>query len=195
MPKIVDHAQRRTEIVDGFLTLIAKEGMANATSRSLADHLGVSNGALWRYFVDKNDLLTEANERVVENTTRRAMKALEGLHGVHAAFTLVESLLPLTPVGKDEARIVVGFWGLAASDHVAEIVGRPELVEWGALLRGYLDEAVAAHELSPQAPLDAMVTLLIAHIANTQVEFVFRGDPVTAGMTAPVSQLLDAFRP
>ncbi|WP_051207995.1 TetR/AcrR family transcriptional regulator [Propionicicella superfundia] len=195
MPKIVDYAQRRSEIVDGFLTLIAKEGLANATSRSLADHLGVSNGALWRYFSDKNDLLTEANEKVIENTHKRALEALADVRGVEAVVTLVEALLPLTPISKDEARIVVGFWGLASSSLSVERVGRPELVEWGGMLRSLLDEAVSLGELSPDAPLDALAAMFMAQVVNAQIEFVFKGDLGTDDMAAPVRALLDAFRP
>lgn len=51
MPKIVDHEERRQQIVDTFLTLVERgRGLDAASSRALAAELGISNSLLWRYF-------------------------------------------------------------------------------------------------------------------------------------------------
>ena len=44
MPKIVDHDQRRRELVDASLRIIVRQGLAGATMRDIATEAGFANG-------------------------------------------------------------------------------------------------------------------------------------------------------
>lgn len=193
MPKVVDHSQRRAEIIEALLVLIAEQGISAVTSRTLADHLGVSNGALWRYFAGKDELLTAAYRTVVEHTNRRASAEMAGHSGVAQVEALVDSLLPLNATSKLEARVVVSFWGLAATNPAGS-PGRPEVEEWGRLVDGLLRSAVTSGDLRLDTPTGVLTTMLLSYVTNAQLEYVFRGDSVTAGMARPIHDLLDAFR-
>lgn len=193
MPKVVDHSVRRAEIVAGFIDLVARNGMAQATSRALADHLGMSNGALWRYFVDKNDLLAETTATVVERTNRRAAVMLAGKDGAEAAVTMVEALLPLEPVSQDEARIVVGFWGLSALDPRAEQPGRPEVDAWAAFISAALTQAVRSGELVADTPIEALAGLFMSHAVNTQIDYVFSGTINRESALNPIREVLNTY--
>ena len=194
MPKIVDHAQRRAEIIDATLTLIAAEGVTAVTSRGLAKHLGISNGALWRYFDDKADLLAAAYRTVVTNTNKRAAAALEGAHGAEAVLAFVQALLPLTDIAGQEAKVVVGFWGLAAADRAASSLGRPELQEWDKQIEVLLHRARQAGEVRNETPVRALTTMLLSYVVNTQVEYVFQGPEITRNILQPVAEILQTFR-
>lgn len=195
MPRVVDREARRAEAVDALLDLIADEGIAAATSRSLAHRLGMSNGALWRYFRDKDHLLSTAYRTVVERTNLRAEAALEGLDGVRAVQTLVTQLLPLDKTSQKEARVVVNFWGSAATNASASSgLGRPELAEWGARITTLLLAAIDAGELRTDTPVPVVATMLLSYTVSAQVEFVFQGRDAHPDISRPVSDLLDAFR-
>lgn len=193
MPKIVDHAERRAEVVEGLLDLIAREGYSAVTSRSLARHLGVSNGTLWRYFRDKEELLESAYRAVVEQTNARADGALEGLRGLAAVRALMDALLPLTPVSQREARVVVSFWGAAVAAVPAPGSTRAELIDWEARLQAMLEQAVADGELVPDAPVALITTMLLSYTVNAQIELVFKGEPATLGMADAIDRILAQF--
>lgn len=193
MPKVVDHAQRRSEIVDALLDLIAQEGMGAATSRSLANHLGVSNGALWRYFKDKDDLLAATYQTVLDKSNLRVVRAISGRSGVDAVLAMLETFFPLTPELQDEAKVVLAFWGVAAMNSVQATHGNPEMVEWSDEFAILLNEAIEAGELRPDTPAEALGNILMSVGTNAQVDYVFRGDN-GAGRMAEVRQLIDTFR-
>jgi AcrR family transcriptional regulator len=193
MPKIVDYAKRRVEIVDALLELIAKEGMGAATSRALASHLGVSNGALWRYFTGKDDLLAATYQTVLDKSNLRVVRAISGRTGVDAVLAMMETFFPQTPELQDEAKVVLAFWGIAAMNTNQATHGNPEMVEWSDEFAILLNEAIAAGELRPDTPAEALGNILMSVGTNAQVDYVFRGDD-GAGRMAEVRLLIDSFR-
>ena len=57
VPKIVDHDERRLELVDATWRIIARLGIEGATMREIALEAGFANGALKPYFPTKDTLL------------------------------------------------------------------------------------------------------------------------------------------
>ena len=57
MPKIVDHAQRRIEILEGSQDLFASRGYAALSMREISRALGVTTGTLYHYFPNKRSML------------------------------------------------------------------------------------------------------------------------------------------
>ena len=57
MPKIVDHDERRLELVDATWRIIARLGIEGATMREIATEAGFANGALKPYFPTRDTLL------------------------------------------------------------------------------------------------------------------------------------------
>jgi AcrR family transcriptional regulator len=53
MPKIVDHEQMRSTILEGCYRLFAENDYASVTMQSIARTLGVSTGTLYHYFPNK----------------------------------------------------------------------------------------------------------------------------------------------
>ena len=62
MPKIVDHAERRREVLDATWRVIGREGLEAATVRRIAAEAGCSIGVLAHYFQDKEDILISAHQ-------------------------------------------------------------------------------------------------------------------------------------
>jgi len=59
MPKIVDHDQRREELLTTSFALFAQRGYAAVTMRELARELDVSTGLLYYYFPNKEALFEQ----------------------------------------------------------------------------------------------------------------------------------------
>ena len=87
VPKIVDHDQRRLELVDATWRIIARLGMEGATMREIAEEAGFANGALKPYFPTKDLLLTSAFGHVFNRTNQRIATMTDGLSGVASEET------------------------------------------------------------------------------------------------------------
>lgn len=69
MPKIVDHDQRRSELLVTCLGVFLEKGYAAVTTRELERVTGVSTGILYHYFDSKEDLFRRLVHSFVEKVT------------------------------------------------------------------------------------------------------------------------------
>ena len=116
VPKIVDHDQRRLELVDATWRIIARLGIESATMREIALEAGFANGALKPYFPTKDDLLTFAFGHVFNRTNRAGRRVTAAQAGLAALRSLCVEVLPLDEERINEARIVIPFWQKALND-------------------------------------------------------------------------------
>jgi AcrR family transcriptional regulator len=109
MPKFVDAALRRQEVVDAVFRIIAADGLERASLREVADEAGLAVGSVRHYFASSEELLTHSFRVVVDRVVARLEAAETRLaearpgSGGHrsAALDLLAELLPL-----DEERAV-----------------------------------------------------------------------------------------
>ncbi len=121
MPKIVDHDERRAEIIEATWRVIARDGMANTTTRQIAREAGCSFGVLAHYFSGKDALLASALIASHANVRGRTDVLNQGRSGLPALRTLMLESLPLDEKRIVEAKIEVSFWGFA--------IGNPALIK------------------------------------------------------------------
>jgi len=69
MPKIVDHNQRRSELLVKCLGVFLEKGYAAVTTRELERVTGVSTGILYHYFDSKEDLFRRLVHSFIEKVT------------------------------------------------------------------------------------------------------------------------------
>ena len=67
MPKIVDHAQRRTEIVHALWQVIYHKGIDGVSFRSVAEAAGISIGRVQHYFPSRSELILEGCRQIVDS--------------------------------------------------------------------------------------------------------------------------------
>ncbi|KFI64198.1 TetR/AcrR family transcriptional regulator [Bifidobacterium cuniculi] len=173
MPKIVDHDQRRAQIIAAFLKLVEQEGLTAASSRALSSSMGISNGLLWRYFKDMNAIVESAYDQVVRQTHGRVDAALEGKVGMEAVYALIDELLPVTSVSKAEARIVAEYWHVQARAEASYLEGHDC---WRAQLADLLGQARDRGEVAEDVPVTVIADAIMAIVGNAQVEYAMSGD-------------------
>ncbi|UVI36511.1 TetR/AcrR family transcriptional regulator [Brevibacterium spongiae] len=76
MPKIVDHAQRRTEIVHALWQVIYLNGIDGVSFRSVAEAAGISIGRVQHYFPSRSELILEGCRQIA-----RGAEVAEGAEG------------------------------------------------------------------------------------------------------------------
>ena len=173
MPKIVDHAARRTEIIEAVWSLIVRKGFLAVTMRELAAEAGYANGALARYFPDKESVLRAAFQRAFDATNERARAAIGDHGGLTALRLRCLEIMPLDETRLAEARVVIGFWDYAA--------GQPPLVDfydefmetWRSEMRMYLGQARAAGEVDADRPDDRVIDAILALTMGLQINACF----------------------
>ena len=119
MPKIVDHAARRTEIVHGLWQVIYTRGIDAVTFRSVADAAGISIGRVQHYFPSREGLILEGCRQLVASA-----ELGDGDDAGDRVAELTEFLHAFIP-GSEARRMGASVW----FTYVAKAVGDPDIAE------------------------------------------------------------------
>ncbi|MGE0028206.1 MAG: TetR/AcrR family transcriptional regulator [Thermoleophilia bacterium] len=154
MPKVVDHAARREEIVDALLRVAERDGLDGVSLRAVAREGGWSTGVLAHYFPAKDDLLAfalaRAGRRPLARGSDAAARARTPLLGLRA---LLREALPVTDDGRREARL---WFGLTAGGAGVAGAARDRDAAWTDALAG----ALRAAGLAPDDARRGAIALL-----------------------------------
>lgn len=170
MPKIVDHDERRLELVDATWRIIARQGLESATMREIAMEAGFANGALKPYFPTKDTLLEFAFSHVFNRTNQRIARVTAGKAGLEALRAFCLEVLPLDEERINEARVVIPFWQKAVSDPRKADIHRESMAEWLATIRRYLGEARTSGDVSASVADSVLAGQLLNMLLGAQIE-------------------------
>jgi len=139
MPKVVDHLERREELLEAVWRVLARDGLHATTIRAIANETGWSAGVLAHYFTDKEDILVSALRLSHERIVDRWEEKLDSQEGLAALRELVLDNLPLDDERELETRLQLVYWDRAvASEDVRSAQWRH-----GPTLLDRLDRLVA----------------------------------------------------
>lgn len=169
MPKIVDHDERRLELVDATWRIIARLGIEGATMREIALEAGFANGALKPYFPTKDTLLTFAFGHVFNRTNERIAEVTAGLSGLAALRAFCVEVLPLDDEKINEARIVIPFWQKAINDPEKARIHRESMQQWMEAILRYLAEARDSGDVTTAVDDQSMAGQLLNMLLGAQV--------------------------
>jgi AcrR family transcriptional regulator len=176
MPKIVDHDERRREVLSAARRVIVRDGIDAATTRAIAKEAGYSNGVLAHYFADKDEILLSALAQSHQRIRARLAQKVEGVTGLAALRELLLDNLPLDAERTQETRLEVSFWSRSlASERLAE-VQRAEAGELRAAVRELLGQARAAGELRTDDNLDDLTEHLLALVDGLSLHLLLYPD-------------------
>ena len=170
MPKIVDHDERRLELVDATWRIIARQGLESATMREIAMEAGFANGALKPYFPTKDTLLEFAFSHVFNRTNQRIAQVAAGKAGLEALRAFCLEVLPLDEERINEARVVIPFWQKAVSDPRKAEIHRESMAEWLATIRRYLGEARDSGDVNTGVADSVLAGQLLNMLLGAQIE-------------------------
>lgn len=163
MPKLrpETRVERRQDLLEAAWRCAARRGFRDLTVDDVCVEAGVSKGAFYGYFEQKQDLLlalleddAAALDHELERITRRTGSGVERVRQFARA---------MLARGEDAARVQVrtDLW----ADLLTEDVVRQRLAEATQrrreLVRGWIEEAVASGELAA-IPANALASILLA---------------------------------
>lgn len=170
MPKKVDRRQRRREIAETYVRLVARDGIEAATTRALVQELGTSTGSLWYWFESFDELLSEAFQLTFARTNERIADRVAGRRGLTALVAMLREIAPLEPVTASEALVVVSFWGRVVTNRAMARHQIAVVSEWGRQFRLRLEEAVELGEIRQEAPVETLAETLLVLTDGLQIE-------------------------
>jgi AcrR family transcriptional regulator len=109
VPKLVDHGQRRQELGHAVWRVIRRDGVDQASVRTVAKEAGWSPGALRHYFGSQSELLAFAMRLVVERVEDRVGALDTAADPREAVEQVLRELLPLDDERRAENEVWLAF--------------------------------------------------------------------------------------
>ncbi|ONI82973.1 TetR family transcriptional regulator [Actinosynnema sp. ALI-1.44] len=190
MPRLVNHAQRRREILEVTWRLIATGGAEAATMREIARRAGYANGALARYFPNKEALIEAAYVYVSEQTDERTRAATVGKRGVAALRAFLVELVPSEEITVLEARIVLPFWSRTVTDDQLARTNDAQLQRWRDKLVVLIREGRADGDVRTTVADELIAEQLLAMALGLQILGLLPEHPSTPRLQL---RLIDTF--
>lgn len=154
MPRVVDHDQRRAEIVRAAHVVLARDGVDGATMRRIARKARCTTGRITHYFADKDELLIEVLRSIHRRTRERIRSALRAPDSDSRFERVIEAALPLDSERLEEWRVWLTFWAYGLSSEALRDELRIRYDDWSALL-------AASTGLPPDGPETRTLVALI----------------------------------
>ncbi|MCP5026694.1 MAG: TetR family transcriptional regulator [Actinomycetia bacterium] len=180
MPKIVDHEQRRREVAAAVLPLVARDGLAAVTLKSVATDAGWSTGVVNHYFDGKADLIAAAVEYGLEALLNHSLGAAEEPDCRAALAGVMCARLPLDPMSEAMTRVKIAFLAEAVLDDRLTVIMTTHQMAWRQLLTDIVERGVESGELAPDLDVDYVTETLAALTYGLADQALFEAIPRTA---------------
>ncbi len=116
MPRVVDHRQRRDELVDAVWQLIIEHGLPGATIRAVAGRSGWSSGAVRHYLPTREAILDAAAQRVGAVIEQRVRAVDPSAPPLEVLAGILIAVLPTDESSRRASEVWLAFVGQAVSD-------------------------------------------------------------------------------
>ncbi|QKV73702.1 TetR/AcrR family transcriptional regulator [Amycolatopsis sp. Hca4] len=174
MPKIIDHDQRRSDIVDVTWDLIVRGGIEAATMREIAAAAGFANGALKLYFPSKEDIIAATYERALD--MMRQYVELDGLRGLTALREICVSSMPIDEERITAGRVLLVFWQMSLGNQRMHDKYLEHVREWRGLLHRFLAEGREDGDIVTETPDEQIVDEIVLLNAGANVMSLVAGE-------------------
>ena len=146
---------RRRQVGEALIEVVAEHGLRHTTLRRVADVAGVSVGLVQRYFASKDELLQFGFDYVYQRTHDR-IDAVPITHPVkEVVIGIAETLLPLDLARQRECRVWLAFVHAALNDPALLETHHTAAHETVAALRTALIGAQRSGELNRSVDVDS----------------------------------------
>ena len=173
MARIVDEEEKRLEVAQAAYHVIARDGLAGATMRSIAQEAGCSTGMVVHYFRTKQDVLLQAQTYAVSQVRDRLAEHETDLQGVALLRATIDEVLPVDQRRRSNWSIWMSFWQTCPTPEAFHTEQLARVAEWHDRLAQALSQAVEAGEVRPDLDIRLEVEMLAAFIEGLAVQVVF----------------------
>jgi AcrR family transcriptional regulator len=168
--------ERRAATVEAVVELAATQNPSDITTTAIAQHMQLTQGALFRHFPSKDAILQAVMEWVAEQLLARigraaegqttALAAMEAMFMAHADFVTEHPGVPRMIFGELQR----------ADETLPKRMVRTLLARYGERLRGLIEQGRQAGEVDAGLDAEAAATLFIGTIQGLVMQSMLAGD-------------------
>ena len=161
MPKIVDHAERRRELVEASWNVIANDGIESLTLRRVASAAGCTTGRISHYFSNREELLSSALSAAHDEAELRMVAiAKSALPARERLKRVAYEGLPLDAIRLREWKVWIVFWAAAISSNSLSDHHKARYRGWRNLLLKLFKDIESMSKIDPEARVDELLALI-----------------------------------
>ncbi|MGV9796785.1 TetR/AcrR family transcriptional regulator [Mycobacterium sp. NPDC003449] len=195
MPKVVDHDERRRQVLDATWRVIGSEGLDALTLRRIAQEAKCSNGVLAHYFRNKEDILVSAHQLAFARAHQRILEATQGVGGITALRLAILEALPLDAERLLEAQVDVSFLGQAVGNPFLREIRTASNANSRLLWAQFVVGAQRSGDIRADEDSEIIVDEILAIVESLSVEAIINPDRMTAShQTYLVDRLLSRLK-
>lgn len=116
MPKVVDSAERRSELAAAVWRVIRRDGLDHASVRNVAREAGVSMGSLRHYFATQSELMVFALQVIIDRIETRIATLNTEPEPRRQVERVLAELLPMDTERRAENEVWLAFTARAMVD-------------------------------------------------------------------------------
>lgn len=184
-PKHLPAEERRAVTVEAVVKLAAEQNPSEITTTAIAKHMGVTQGALFKHFPNKESILQAVMEWVADRLLSRVDKAassassplaaIEAMFMAHAEFVVEHPGVPRMLFGELQR----------AEPTAPKRMAQTLIRRYGERLSHLLEKGKAAGELSATLDIEAAATLFIGTLQGLVMHSLLVGDVQRIRRDAP----------
>ena len=178
---------RRAEMVEAVVALAAERNPGDITTAAIAGRLGLTQGALFRHFVNKDAILDAVMswvaDRLLERVERALGKAATPLAGMEAAFLAHAGFVAEHP---GVPRMLFGELQ-RSEDTTAKRRVRALLERYGQLLGQQVERGKRSGEIATDVDTAAAVSGFIGTLQGLVIQSLLSGKPARIREGAPAA--------
>jgi AcrR family transcriptional regulator len=173
--------ERRTTILDAAIAVLARDGIAETTTRKIAAEASVNQAMLRYYFGSKDDLLFAVLQEMMRQTREVVQRAT--LSGQDLRAMLLEGLLGFWQHFESRPELQVLQYELtlyALRNPTSAWLAREQYDGYCAVVETLFTEGLAATSQSSAVPLPELARFVVAGIDGLILQFISAPDPTRA---------------
>ena len=177
----------RERILDVALDIFSHKGYYDTRLDDIVDEARISKGSIYFHFPNKEKLFLALVDQFADLLERRTTEAIAEVQGIERVRVALVTVLETFGRYRRPAKILlIQAVGLGAAFEKKRLAIH---ARFAALIKGYLDEAIAAGDIPPAD------TELIAHawmgaIYNIVIQWVYTGEPTPDRVMSTLLPLL-----
>ncbi len=184
-PKHLPADKRRAVTVESVVELAGTQNPSKITTASIAKHMRVTQGALFRHFPNKEDIWRAVMEWVAERLLARIDRAAQGIESPLAAMeAMFMSHIKFVAEHPGVPRIMFGELQRAEPTPAKRIV-QTLIQRYEERLQRFIEQGKASGELSSSLDNEAAATLFIGTIQGLVMQSLLAGDVERMRSDAP----------
>jgi AcrR family transcriptional regulator len=151
LPRPIDQYQRRLDITNAAIRILARGGASALTLKTLADELGGSITLVTHFFSNRKELFVAITDELIATVETEIANADEGLVGYERLWRLLQWMTPSTPEDvESEAGRIALIWHRAEHPSIEHFFDAMEKI-MRDLLRERLRDLVPDDEVEDAA--------------------------------------------